>query len=393
MKIRLILALCALVTFAEPAGAHRLNEYLQATTISLTKDSVMLHLHLTAGSDIARQVIKSIDLNTDGVLSEGEQDAYAQLVIHALSLTVDGSDMTLGLMSQSFPTMGEMIKGVGDIQFIIAARYIQSKTLHHVSFSHLHQRDTTVYLVNCLLPADDSIRIISQTRNVDQSVYQLDFTVGYSPLPITTAQQQSMENANKYAVFKTYFTHGVRHILSGYDHLIFLCALVLCAASLWNLIKIVTAFTIAHSVTFTFAALGLAHLSQQIVEPLIAASIVFVAIQNIVWPKSANGYNRLAVAFFFGLFHGLGFAGGLLELMHAMPGHLAFYAIAGFSVGVEAGNQLVLLPLYGTLQLLRQTPTTVGKLHQLQKFQRYASVVIGVAGIYYLCIALYACFN
>jgi hypothetical protein len=69
--------------------------------------------------------------------------------------------------------------------------------------------------------------------------------------------------------------HGIQHILTGYDHLLFLCALVLGAASLWDLFKIVTAFTIAHSITLTLATFGLAHLPEQVVEPMIAASIVF----------------------------------------------------------------------------------------------------------------------
>jgi hypothetical protein len=172
--------------------------------------------------------------------------------------------------------------------------------------------------------------------------------------------------------------------------LLFLFALVLGAAGLWDLIKIVTAFTIAHSITLTLAVLGLAHLPENIVEPFIAASIVVVAVQNILAPRQATGSTRLAVAFFFGLFHGLGFAGGLLDLMHAIPPNLIVYAILGFSLGVEAGNQLVLLPLYGIVRCIRgariSRSTHVAQdvsQNQPARLLRLASGLVAVAGLYY----------
>jgi hydrogenase/urease accessory protein HupE len=188
-------------------------------------------------------------------------------------------------------------------------------------------------------------------------------------------------------VVKTYFFQGVKHILNGFDHLLFLCALVLGVASLWDLVKIVTAFTIAHSLTLTLATFGLVHLPSWIVEPLIAGSIVFVAVQNIIRPQDAGSKGRLAIAFFFGLFHGLGFAGGLLEVMHAMPVHTVVFALLGFSIGVEAGNQLVLLPLYGMLRGLKKIKTRqVSSGYPL--LIRTASALVAIAGIYYLVIAV-----
>jgi hypothetical protein len=174
---------------------------------------------------------------------------------------------------------------------------------------------------------------------------------------------------------------------------LFLCALVLGAAGLWDLVKVVTAFTIAHSITLTLATLGYAHLPENIVEPLIAASIVFVAVQNVLWPKQASGNSRLAIAFFFGLFHGLGFAGGLLELMHAMPTSMIWLAILGFSLGVEAGNQLVLLPLYGILQLMKRSSVIIKRPERLLTIRRFASATIALAGLVYLGVDLYNCFG
>jgi hypothetical protein len=167
-----------------------------------------------------------------------------------------------------------------------------------------------------------------------------------------------------------------------------LFALVLGAAGLWNLIKIVTAFTIAHSITLTLANLGLAHLPEYIVEPFIAASIVWVALQNMLSPKYANSTGRLVIAFFFGLFHGLGFADGLLQLMHTISPHSVLYSIIGFSVGVEAGNQIVLLPLYAIWRNVKRFETDTLRSKRLITLQQVASGIVAVAGLYYLCISL-----
>jgi hypothetical protein len=125
------------------------------------------------------------------------------------------------------------------------------------------------------------------------------------------------------------------------------------------------------------------------VEPPIAASIVFVAVQTVFWPDRSHGRSRLLVAFSFGLFHGLGFAGGLLEIMHQMPTTMILLAIFGFSLGVEAGNQLVLLPLFSLLRFARRfRAQRVSRQYALPMMQRVGSIAVSVAGLYYLCVAL-----
>lgn len=363
--------------WAVPSFAHRLNEYLQATTITLSRDKVRLQMRLTPGTAIAVKLLQTIDANGDGAISLTEQRNYLGQIEHDLSLTIDGRYTALEAQAFIFPAPEAMKKGVGDVIVSYEAALDTKNVAHQLIFKDQHYKNMAVYLVNCLLPADTTLKVTGQTRSNDQSVYQLDFTSGKTSDPV-------VGNDDHWAAVKTYFVHGIKHILTGYDHLLFLCALVLGAASLWDLIKIVTAFTIAHSITLTLATFGLAHLPEQLVEPMIAASIVFVAIQNIAWPKQANGNIRLAVAFFFGLFHGLGFAGGLLELMHAMPTAMIWFAILGFSLGVEAGNQLVLLPLYGSMRLFDRSRIT--------NFQRYASAAVAIAGIYYLVTDLAAWF-
>jgi hydrogenase/urease accessory protein HupE len=180
--------------------------------------------------------------------------------------------------------------------------------------------------------------------------------------------------------------HGVRHILFGYDHLLFVTALVLAVANVWELVGVISAFTLAHTLTLTLATLDLVRLPTAVVEPMIAASIVIVAVQNVTWPRQSHGWNRSLVAFAFGLFHGLGFAGGLRDAMGGMPVERAALAIAAFSVGVEVGHQMVVLPAFGARRLLRAA--TDDAIHLDRLAQRYGSAAISVAGLVYFVAAL-----
>lgn len=388
MKKQSTILILLLLFLASSANAHRLNEYLQATTILLGRNSVMLRVTLTPGSDIAQKILMDIDRNGDGIISGKEQQAYTVFFLQGLSVNIDDRPVLLHLLSWNFPTAEAIKKGMGDIQLFLTAAMANSSSKHQLIFKNNGQGSTAIYLVNCLMPEDPNIRITTQSRNNDQSYYTLDFTTVNPPRSIAADQKKLLAKTYNFAVIKTCFFHGVHHILTGYDHLLFLCALVLGAGSLWNLVKVVTAFTIAHSITLTLAAFGLAHVPGFIVEPFIAASIVYVAVQNIFWSEYTNGTGRLCAAFIFGLFHGLGFAGGLLELMHAMPSGLVLYAIVGFSIGVEAGNQLVLLPLYGILQGVKHVHTKSFKPKRGGTFQLFASAVVAITGVYYLFISL-----
>jgi hypothetical protein len=119
---------------------------------------------------------------------------------------------------------------------------------------------------------------------------------------------------------------------------------------------------------------------------MIAASIVFVALQNVFWPERSRGAARLAVAFFFGLFHGLGFAGGLLDAMEGMAGLAVGLAIFAFSLGVEIGHQVVVVPVFSVLKVLRSARGETS--HLAEHVFRYGSAAILLAGMFYLVAAL-----
>jgi hypothetical protein len=153
--------------------------------------------------------------------------------------------------------------------------------------------------------------------------------------------------ASALAVATTYLGLGIEHILLGFDHLLFVATLVLVTGWRRSLVGIVTAFTIAHSVTLGLATMGVLHVAQQPVEAVIALSIAFMAAETV---RRRNGNEGLAsratwiVAFCFGLLHGLGFAGALSEV--GLPHGQIAAALLFFNVGVEAGQLVFLAALY-----------------------------------------------
>lgn len=222
----------------------------------------------------------------------------------------------------------------------------------------------------------------------------LSHLCSWDPLVADPAQASTATAVVHGPLFRDYLAHGFHHILVGYDHLLFIAALVLVARSMWDLIKIVTAFTLAHTLTLTLAALGWVALPSSLIEPMIALSIVIVAAQNLWWPQQARGSIRLAVAAGFGLFHGLGFAGGLLDAMQSLSGSTIALAIVAFSIGVELGHQLIVIPLFALLKLVGRARAAsrarepTARQPMARQLELWGSLGIGLAGLYYLAAAL-----
>ena len=149
----------------------------------------------------------------------------------------------------------------------------------------------------------------------------------------------------------SFFLLGVEHIATGYDHLLFLLALILCGGRLLQLLKIITAFTLAHSITLGAAALGLVSLPSALVEAVIALSIAYVAFENL-FPKFAIS-RRWTISFLFGLMHGFGFSSVLQEL--GLPRDGLLLALLNFNLGVEAGQLLAVAVVVPALLWLRKT--------------------------------------
>ena len=157
---------------------------------------------------------------------------------------------------------------------------------------------------------------------------------------------------DKLNVIKTYLILGVNHILSGIDHLLFVLALLLITKGFRKLVKTITAFTIAHSITLSLATLGVVGLPGPPVEAVIALSIVFLAVELVHYYNGQEGLairNPWIVAFAFGLLHGFGFAGALAEI--GLPQADIPAALFFFNVGVELGQLAFVLVVLGLLWL------------------------------------------
>jgi hydrogenase/urease accessory protein HupE len=149
-----------------------------------------------------------------------------------------------------------------------------------------------------------------------------------------------------------YLKLGVQHILTGVDHLAFVLGLLLLVGANRKLIKAITAFTVAHSLTLAAAALGLVHVPSAVVEMLVALSIVFVAAELVRTGPSLTRRRPWLVAFTFGLLHGLAFAGALAEI--GLPPHAVAASLLLFNVGVEIGQLMFVAAAIAVILALRR---------------------------------------
>ena len=174
------------------------------------------------------------------------------------------------------------------------------------------------------------------------------------------------EQATRLELAVSYWRMGTIHILEGFDHLLFLLTLLLIVAGIWPLLKTVTAFTVAHSLTLGLATLGVVHVPQAPTEAVIPLSIVLLAVEvvrNYAGELTLSERYPWVVAFTFGLVHGLGFAGALSEI--GVPPNEVPLALLMFNVGVETGQVMfvvaVSLLLAGLNQIHSRTALTVGR--------------------------------
>lgn len=179
----------------------------------------------------------------------------------------------------------------------------------------------------------------------DGQVHNVAFTPGHEDATIRLGAPAVWQAAGGFVLM------GIEHILTGYDHMLFLISLLMVGAALPQLLKIVTAFTVAHSITLSLAVLGFVDLPSRWVESAIALSITYIAAEN-VWRGRASLGSRWLVTFGFGLVHGLGFASALTEL-HLPRANLAA-SLVGFNLGVEIGQVSVILLATLALDAIRQ---------------------------------------
>mgnify|MGYP000032020983 FL=1 len=193
---------------------------------------------------------------------------------------------------------------------------------------------------------------------------------------------------DRFNVIKTYLQLGIEHILLGIDHLLFVLALLLITKGFGKLFKTITAFTVAHSITLSLAALGFIGLPGAPVEAVIALSIVFLAVELVQYYEGRKGLTvrfPWIVAFTFGLLHGFGFAGALVDL--GLPQVDIPWALLFFNIGVELGQitfvigALIVIWILGKLKIKwpfwikKVPPYAIGSLASFWLFERVLNFI------------------
>ena len=210
------------------------------------------------------------------------------------------------------------------------------------------------------------------TSEEDVGAVDLPATVQSSTAPATAPSTRSSASPRRIS----FFALGVEHIVTGYDHLLFLAALLLVCTSLREAAAVITFFTVAHSITLSLAALDIVRLPARLVEPAIAASIVYVGLENVfgrhrfVW--------RAGITFAFGLVHGLGFASALREVGLGSSPIGIVMPLTKFALGLETGQLCIAAVLLRVLLTLRKRPGFQ------RKWVPAFSIIISLLGGYWL---------
>ncbi|UPK25758.1 HupE/UreJ family protein [Bradyrhizobium sp. 195] len=353
-----LLWLAVLLGIGLPAEAHQVN--LVTARVALSPDrTVRVELGLKGG-DVDRLIgTKTYDLRRDAVDPAAVEAAGAAILAYMRAhLAVTGG-------AKACPAGDAAILADGD------------GIIYRNSFACAEAGGDIIYRSTVLTEKDPAARqvvLIAQGRSETQALLDAgNITVTLSNAP-----------PSLWSTMQRYGLTGIEHIFLGYDHVAFLIAVVLWARQLLPVVKIVTAFTIAHSITLSLAALNLLVIPSRIVEPAIAASIVFVAVENFF---SRDVDKRWRMAFLFGLIHGFGFAGALREI--GLPPNAAVPALAAFNIGVEIGQIAIVavaLPALGFLDRLTTTDRT-GPV-RAARLVYMVSAVISLLGGYWLLVRI-----
>ena len=329
----LILGLVIMFGLASDTSAHEIRPSIADAEI--TGDTLTLDLQLTLES-----IVAGIDQQAYADTDDAPQaERYDEL--RAMS----PADLE-ALFREAWPDLSPgflLFAGETDLD-----PQIESVVIPEVGQMDL-SRDTSLRLTAQLPPDGSDVTVgliaaygplIIRQVNAGEDAYAALLEPGVPSVPLP---RQGYVAETAWDVFSRFIVQGFEHIIpKGLDHIVFVLGLFFFSLKMRPLLTQVTAFTLAHTVTLALAALGIVTISASIVEPLIAASIVFVAVENILRPQL--GVWRTAVVFFFGLLHGLGFASVLGEVGGGQANFIA--RLIGFNIGVEIGQLAVILAAF-----------------------------------------------
>lgn len=312
---------------------------------------------ITAKATFALQDIEfftPMDTDGDAEVSNAERDAAKPAIAKLLSdqLQVQADGQALHLSDTGSVSYDEQNNAHVELHLQPGAQrdvWVQSKFLSllpegHQQFVTVKQTAGQVLLEKMLSKSDNQLHVAISQQAAESSTF-LDF-----------------------------FKLGIEHILTGYDHLLFLLALLAVTHSFWPALRIITFFTLAHSLTLALAGLNLIDLPSSFVEPVIAATIVYVAVENLICGDHPHG--RQWLTFGFGLIHGFGFAGVLREL-EIGDGSIVM-PLLSFNLGIETGQIAVASVVLPIIWQLNRKPEVANL------FLKGVSILVALMGGYWL---------
>jgi hydrogenase/urease accessory protein HupE len=315
--MRLLSLFLAGTLWAVAVYAH--DPGLSSATVTLSPNQIEAELVLNA-ADLARAGTESTFRQNSAKAQHAiARDALAIFVndipLVPNSVAIDHSDPQNVALKLGFPAPDRP-----------ARLRIESKLLPHLPFGHRQQ----------LQLYDGPTLLLTRLLSAEQIIFEGANFVSDPASPAHTAPSSA----------GGFYSLGIEHVLTGYDHLLFLFALLLVCERFASAAGIISCFTIAHSITLALASLGLIQIPSRWVEAVIAGSIVYVAVENLFGAGSIRW--RWVLTSAFGLVHGLGFAGVLLDLHIGERGSDALWPLLLFNLGVETGQlaiAAVVLPL------------------------------------------------
>lgn len=359
--LALILACAAAIAWAHDPG-------LSSATMRLFPDKLeaILTFALKDADELA-----GLDTNNDGQVSAEEyaaaQERLGNTVAEAFEVRFDdtlakATDVRCQLDQNNNVDVYLSIPGKKFSKLAVRSKMIAGFRLDHRQYFML-QNPSGVTLAERLLSA-----------NSDTVEIQVDAEPA-SPSASATASPPAEPPKNNSRSFTQFLALGIRHILTGYDHLLFLFGLLIVTRSFKSSLAVITCFTIAHSITLAVATFNLVQIPSKIVEPLIAVTIIYVGVENIL--RHGDPHGRWMLTFAFGLIHGFGFASVLREMGVASRAGGVAMPLFSFNLGVEVGQIAVAAVVLPFVWKLRAKPIFV------KRWVPMCSAIVALAGAYW----------
>jgi hydrogenase/urease accessory protein HupE len=313
------------------------------SSLTIRRGTKGLEAKLTLAVKDAAQVAE-LDENRDGTVSQVEfgrgqsqleAAAARQVVIMAAGKVVKDKSVHSRLDEKNNVEVLLNFDAIGVSSLEIQSKIIASLPLGHRQYLQVQNSRGETIFERLLSAAADGAKV---------------------DMPDAHSSITAFESVRSFANF---LSLGVKHILTGYDHLLFLFGLLLVARGFFSSLGIITSFTIAHSITLAVATLQVVQIPSRIVEPLIAASIVFVGIENLLRGDIPTA--RRMVAFGFGLIHGFGFASALREAGIGSGTGGIVLPLFSFNLGVELGQIMVAALALPIIWKLRENPMFIAR--------------------------------